>query len=266
MRFRRLRTLAELEPVEELQRAVFAGILDRDLAAAGMLVVVPETGGEVLGASVVISDGAEQLVGFAIGWGGFVDGRPRLLSDMLGVRPGWRGGGLGAELKRLQAALAVAAGFVEMVWTVDPLRAANARLNFEKLGAWSDWYEVDRYGSGFAADLYGDLPTDRLHITWPLTDPVVRDRLLGRAMPRTAVDAGGLPVFNPGSKATSRQVLVSLPADIDALLRTDPAAALKWRLRLRETLTAAFAQGFRIVGFAPALDSAADPAYVLERP
>ena len=267
VRFRRLRTLAELEPVEDLQRAVFAGIADRDLWAAGMLVTVPDTGGEVLGASVPEPGGKAELAGFAIGWGGFVSGRPRILSDMLGVRPGFRGGGLGAEIKKLQAALALAAGFTEMVWTVDPLRAANARLNFGKLGASAGSYVIDRYGTGFAPDLYGGLPTDRLHVRWPLTDTGVHRRLLGDNPPRMAIDIEAIPLFDPrGSQSREQRlplVRVPLPADIDRLLLSDPAAALRWRLALRESLIAAFAQGYVITGFAPPLAPATDPTFVL---
>ena len=69
-----------------------------------------------------------------VGWGGFV-GRPRVVSDFLAIRPEARSLGLATELKRLQAAIALSRGFEEIVWTVDPLRAANARLNFGKLGA-----------------------------------------------------------------------------------------------------------------------------------
>lgn len=269
--FRRLRSLADLEPIENLQRAVFAGIADRDLWAAGMLVTVAETGGAVVSAAVAGWNGDDELVGFAIGWGGFHSGRPRILSDMLGVRPGFRGGGLGAELKKLQAALAIVGGFVEMVWTVDPLRAANARLNFEKLGAYAARYEIDRYGAEFAADLYGGLPTDRLHITWPLTSPEVRGRLLGHVQPRSGAEVEALSVFDPirrdgAVEQEPARVLVPLPADIDQLVVADPAAAMRWRLELRETLMAAFAQGYVITGFAPAAAGAADPTFVLMRP
>lgn len=262
--FRRLRSLPELEPVEALQRVVFAGITDLDLVAAGMLVVVPETGGEVLGAFISNQEG-EELVGYVIGWGGYVDGRPRILSDMLGVRPGFRGAGLGAELKKLQAAVAVAAGFVEIVWTVDPLRAANARLNFEKLGAHADKYEIDRYGSGFAADLYGGMPTDRLHVTWPLLAESVRERLMRPASAFAQLDTDELSVFDPETGARSVQVLVPMPADIDALLASDPDAALSWRYTLRRALVPAFAQGYAVTGFAPAAGRRTDPALVLTR-
>ena len=58
--------------------------------------------------------------------------------------------------------------------------------------------------------------------------------------------------------------LVTIPADIDALLAARPDEALAWRLRLRDSLCQAFAAGFAITGFRPAL-SGGDPAYLLER-
>ena len=68
--------------------------------------------------------------------------------------------------------------------------------------------------------------------------------------------------FAPG---TSEDVaLVAIPADIDALLAARPDEALAWRLELRETLCQAFAAGFAITGFRPAVGDA-DPAYLLER-
>ena len=160
--FRRLRERADLEQTERLQRDVF-GVSERDLASFSILVVVHKTGGEVLGAF----DGP-RLVGFISGYGGYVAGKPLLVSDFMAVEPAYRGG-LGYAIKTLQGAVALAAGFENAIWTVDPLRAANARLNFERLGALSDQYTRDVYGSDFAEGLYGGMPSDRLTIRWPLT-------------------------------------------------------------------------------------------------
>ena len=262
--FRALRTVVELTPVEALQRAVF-GVTDLDLAAASLLVTVPETGGEVVGA-FRDGTGGPEMVGFVVGWGGFVGGRPRLVSDMLGVRADARGGGLGAELKMLQAALALGRGFAEVVWTVDPLRAANARLNFEKLGAHAARYEVDRYGAAYGAGLYGGLPTDRLHVTWPLAAPRVRDCLLGGVRPRTPAEVADLTPCDPAAVSPPDRCLVHLPADVDRLLAADPPAVARWRLTLREALQFAFARGYTITGFVPGVDPARGlAAYVLER-
>src|SRR5690606_33268531 len=116
---------------EELQEHVY-GISERDIVSATELIVVEETGGAVIG--VFLDDDPARAAGVLIGWGGFV-GRPRLVSDFMAVRPEARNLGLAYEMKRLQAAIAARRGFQEIVWTVDPLLAANARLNFGKLGA-----------------------------------------------------------------------------------------------------------------------------------
>ena len=255
--FRLLRTLAELDHAERLQEEVF-GVSERDLIPANELIVVPETGGAVIAAFP--SDAPNRAAGVVLGWGGFV-GRPRVVSDFLAIRLEARSLGLATELKRLQAAIALSRGFEEIVWTVDPLRAANARLNFGKLGATAHQYEIDRYGSTFAASLYGGLPSDRLHVTWDIVSPRVISRLLGQddvQDPSPADASPFLPAINEDV------ALVTIPTNIDALLAAGPDEALAWRLRLRDSLCQAFAAGFAITGFRPAL-SGGDPAYLLER-
>jgi predicted GNAT superfamily acetyltransferase len=256
--FRLLRTLAELDHAERLQEEVF-GVSERDLIPANELIVVPETGGAVIAA--FLPDDPDRAVGALVGWGGFV-GRPRIVSDFLAIRPEARSLGLATALKRLQAAIALSRGFEEIVWTVDPLRAANARLNFGKLGATADQYEIDRYGSTFATALYGGLPTDRLHITWDIASPRVISRLLGQDATQMPPSQHDPAPFAPGMSEDAARV--TIPADIDALIAARPDEALAWRLALRETLCQAFAAGFAITGFRPAAGDG-DPAYLLER-
>jgi chorismate synthase len=256
--FRLLRTLPDLVHAERLQEEVFK-LGERDLVAASELIAVAETGGAVIAAFLPEDPGS--AAGVLVGWGGFV-GRPRVVSDFLAVRAEARNLGLAAELKRLQAALALERGFVEVVWTVDPLRAANARLNFGKLGAVACSYEIDRYGTGFAAGLYGGMPTDRLHVTWEITSPRVAAHLSGTVARPDPMAARQYPAFEPGTQANA--VLIAMPDDVDALLAIDPDAVLAWRLRMRDVLLQAFAEGFAITGFVPATDGA-DPAYLLER-
>jgi predicted GNAT superfamily acetyltransferase len=256
--FRSLTDFADFAPIEQLQREVM-GTTDLDIFPASGLIVVPETGGHVLAAYL---DG--ELAGALYGFGGFHHGTPRVVSDWMGVWPRYRSAGIGAELKTLQAAIASMAGFREVVWTVDPLRAANARLNFEKLGAYSDHYEENRYGEDYAAGLYGGLPTDRLHMTLPLTDRAVEARLTGRIPPRTAEDIAGVPRFEPGIAVD--RALINLPSDIDQLVATDLTAAISWRYALRTNIQAALAEGFVIRGFIPATaERGALSAYLIER-
>lgn len=240
--FRLLEQWADLVAVEELQRSVF-GVSDRDLIAASILIGIPKTGGQILGA---FDPPTGQLVGFATSYGGYVASRPRLLSDMLAVTPSFRGG-LGFALKSLQAALACAAGFQEIAWTVDPLRAANARLNFERLGATACEYEENLYGNEFAQGLYGGLPTDRLVMRWELTTPVVQQRLCGQMAARPVGALDGLPVFTSPGPAQAR---LPIPNDIDHLVVSDFPAALAARLQLRAGLQLAFGANYAITGFA----------------
>ena len=258
VRFRLLRTLADLMHAERLQEEVF-GVSERDLIPANELIVVPETGGAVIAA--FLGEDPDRAVGILLGWGGFV-GRPRVVSDFLAILPEARSLGLATELKRLQAAIALSRGFEEIVWTVDPLRAANGRLNFGKLGATAHRYEINRYGATFATTLYGGLPTDRLHITWDIRSPRVISRLLGQQETQQPASIPDPAPFTPGMSEDT--ALVTIPADIDALLAARPDQALAWRLRMRESLCQAFAAGFAITGFRAALGDA-DPGYLLER-
>ena len=239
--FTRLRSRLDLEKTERLQRTVF-GVSDRDLASSSILVAVHETGGEVLGAF----DG-ERLVGFVSGWGGYVDSRARLVSDLMAVEAGYRGG-IGFALKGLQAVVAFQAGFDEIVWTVDPLRAANARLNFERLGAHARKYMRNVYGEHFGEGLYGGLPSDRLFVTWPLRSARVRSRLLGRYQPLAPDALAALPEYAPSTSES--RVRLAVPGDFDGLLASDPARVREWRFWLRDNLEAAFASGYVLTGFA----------------
>lgn len=254
--FRILRTLEELLPGDDLQARVM-GVNDYDLLPAGEMICIHETGGDVLGALV---DG--ELVGISVGWGGYFERRPRIVSDFLAIDASVRSLGVGTALKHLQAAIAAGRGFEEILWTVDPLRAPNARLNFEKLGAWSDHYEVNRYGEAYGEGLYGGLPTDRFHVTWSIADPAVQHGILHGRPVRAAGALDAVPAFTP-ERVGEPRLTVPIPADIDRLVREDREAALAWRYRLREALQAALGQGYRATGFAPAADPALGTANLL---
>lgn len=251
LRFRRVRSRSDFEQCERLQREVF-GVSEHDLASFSILVIIPKTGGEVLGAF----DG-ERMVGYIQGYGGYVDGRPQLISDLMAVELSYRGG-LGYALKVLQAVVALDAGFSEMRWTVDPLRAANARLNFERLGAYANDYIENLYGEDFATGLYGGMPSDRLVITWPLTSERVRRRLLGGYQPLAHDALERIPDYRAGQDSPAR---LAIPSDIDALLAHDPDDARDWRYRVRAALTAAFGDGLAITGFSGT--SASEYGYLL---
>ncbi len=230
--FRLLQSLDDLASAEDLQREVLK-VSDRDLASASTLIGAAETGGLILAAESEVN--SNDVAGVSISFGGFVDGVPVLCSDMLMVRSVFRGTGVGTALKRLQAALAIERGFHAIIWTVDPLRASNARLNFEKLGAFSARYERNRYGSLFGSGLYGGLPSDRLHLIWPILSPLVQTRLRPTESARVRYD-----------QSFKR---IPIPGDIDTLVQHDFDAAFEWRLATRDAIENAIAEGFVVAGF-----------------
>jgi predicted GNAT superfamily acetyltransferase len=136
-----------------------------------------------------------------------------LHSHIAGVARDVAGRGIGRALKEHQRAWALERGLREIVWTFDPLIARNAHFNLVTLGARATEYLPDLFGPG----------TDRLLVRWPLAPAA------------------------PGGPTHAR---VAVPADVEALRRTDPAAARRWRAEVRERLTGLLADGGRIEGFA----------------
>ena len=96
------------------------------------------------------------------------------------------------------------------------------------------------------------MPTDRLHVTWPLVSPSVRDRLLSRLRraPRPMSPAYPSSIraparSRPGARARSRPISTGCLRAI----RTPPTPGDS---RVRGALTPAFAAGYAVSGFAPA--------------
>lgn len=241
--FRELRTIEELETAERMQRDVMM-IEGADVVTASFLVVAPDTGGFTLGAF----EGDRELA-IAIGYGGYQRPEPFLQSDLLVVAAEARSLGIGFEMKRLQALLALERGFHSIRWTVDPLRAANARLNFERLGALGIKYTRNKYGSDFAAGLYGGMPTDRLLLRWPLRTERTFERLLRDHVPRPGGSLDGLEEVSARSLGAP-QLVVSIPGDIDSLVKTDFDRAMHDRMQTRSKIELAFEAGYLVSGAA----------------
>jgi predicted GNAT superfamily acetyltransferase len=224
---RPLVSLDELRAVEELQREVW-GMPDRDVVPLHHLLAASSAGGLVLGAL----DPRGRLVGFCYGFVGLRDGRPLFYSHMAGVVEGWRGRDVGFRLKQAQRQAALERGLDRMVWTYDPLLAANAAFNLHKLGARASRYYVNYYGA-MADDLNRGVDSDRLEVEW----------LLSGREPRPDVQR-------------EPRLRIAIPPDFDRLRRLDPSAAQAERLRSREAFQRAFDQGYEAVDFA-------DGAYIL---
>lgn len=232
--FRDLHGMREFRAAEDLQRAVWG---EGDLCdPADLMMVIQAEGGLVGGAFV---DG--RLMGYVFGFPTRAPGIQH--SHRLAVLAEARGLGLGLRLKQFQRRWCLGRGITHVRWTFDPLRVPNAALNIHRLGARSNTYLVDYYGE--MEGINRGIPSDRLMADWHLDDPHV------------VAIAEGLPKPPPPADA----LRIAVPADIVALLATDPSKAHAEQARLRAELQAAFAAGLQIRDFDPATC-----AYLLTKP
>ncbi|WP_283136653.1 GNAT family N-acetyltransferase [Rhizohabitans arisaemae] len=163
------------------------------------------------------------------------------------------GQGIGFALKSHQREWALARGLSRITWTYDPLIRRNAYFNTVKLGALPEEYLPSFYGVMTDSINAGD-ESDRMLMVWRLSEPHVAAAVRGERWavqaPPDAVygltEEAGLPVLGRTDAST---VLVSLPADVEGLRRTDPGAARAWRYALREVMTGLLDQGAKVIGF-----------------
>lgn len=192
-----------------------------------------------------------------------------LHSHITGVLPERTGAGIGAALKWHQRAWSLERGIDTVSWTYDPLIARNAYFNIARLGARPREYLVDFYGM-MTDELNAGQPSDRALAVWDLgsgaTVSAARgERPIGSmdalvdsgAQVWLAADSDGAPILRQGP---ADRVLLTVPADVEALRRTDPVSALRWRLALRDALAPLIGdEGWRVVDFLR------QGCYVLER-
>lgn len=220
---RDLSGMSEFLAAEQLQRAVWGQ--DDSPDPADLMMVIQAEGGLCAGAFR-----GGDLVGYVFA---FPTRDPAVQhSHRLAVLPEERGLKLGVRLKWYQRDWCLAHGIALVRWTFDPLRRTNAALNIDTLGACGNVYYTDYYGA--MAGINAGAPSDRLSVEWCLDAPAVKARAEGRR-PRPGDDRVVVRVAIPPSFATA--------------LSESPQAALSERLRVRESLQAAFADGLEIGGF-----------------
>ncbi len=246
--------LAALHEVEVLQRAIW-GMSPEGIVPAHQLLAATTAGGVVLGAR---TSSAGVLVGFSYGFVGQREGRLLFYSHMTGVHRDFRGADIGFRLKCAQRDFVLAQGIDRIVWTFDPLVAANGYFNLHKLGAVAQRYYVNYYGE-MDDELNRGLPSDRLEVDWWLRSlrvertiggdrqghrwegsvPVLTAHPLGSALapelPRFEVDA---PVLRS-----------EMPPALGALKTDDADLARHWRTATREVFLHYFSRGYRAVDF-----------------
>lgn len=279
---REFATLDEYKACVALQEETW-GVGFSERVPTAILKVAQSLGGVAAGA---FGPGG-RLDGFVFGLTGLDDsGDVVHWSDMLAVRPGAGGSGLATRLKAFQRIRVMERGVRRMLWTFDPLRARNAHLNLNKLGAVVREYRPDMYGDTDSA-LHRGIGTDRFLALWLLdSDRVTRrmGRALEHAGPRQparpaeptrptgpveptepALTAVGPPdAPRPGVPRLgldADRVRVAIPPDIGAIMERDSGLAAAWRAATREVLTHYLERGYEVDHFDRAADAA--PSYVL---
>jgi len=203
-------------------------------------------------------DGA-RLVGAGVGF--FADPvGTSLHSHVTGTLPGR---GIGFALKLHQRAWALARGLRDISWTYDPLVRRNAHFNIVKLGARPEKYLESFYGPMADAINAGD-ESDRLLTVWRLAEPGVVTACQGVGKPSPVPDEARVALASEGDRpvrgrSDGRVSLVQIPRDVEALRRSDPAAARAWRQATRDVLGGLIDQGARVTGFT------SEGHYILER-
>jgi predicted GNAT superfamily acetyltransferase len=238
------RSRDDYEACVRLQREVW-GLSDLEVTSAIQLVATVHAGGLLL----VAEAGAEGVVGFCYAFAALRGGEAHLHSDMLAVRPDWRGRGIGLALKWAQREEALGRGLRLVTWTFDPMRAGNARLNLSRLGATAGELLPDFYGTT-SSGLHQGLPTDRLLARWELDSDRVR-----------ATAAGEIPPADWESPEPGP--VLAIPADWDAVCRGDLAHARSWQAEVSRAFCRLFARGYVAVDCLAPADGLA--RYVLRR-
>jgi predicted GNAT superfamily acetyltransferase len=226
-------TIEEMTECVEIQREVFA-LPETEISPVRHLVVTKNAGGFSLGAW----DG-ERLAGFTLSVPAYINGRRAYYSHMTAIRREYQNLGLGARLKWAQRDRALGEGVDYIRWTFEPVKARNAFFNLEKLGAFTNDYRVNFYGTDYGTmpELGGKqlgLDSDRLMADWELRDPKVEILAAGE----TPLKAAMMPA--------AEIVAVN---DWLGLVERDLEKAKVELMRVRGEFQAAFARGLVARGF-----------------
>ena len=256
---RELESLAELEAMITLFDEVWAPEEGNPSVRLDLLRAMTKAGNYASGAYDVASG---ALLGACVGFFG-PPAHAELHSHIAGVRPAGLGRSVGFALKVHQRAWCLRRGVRVIAWTYDPLIRRNAYFNLVKLGARPVEYLRNFYGV-MEDVINGGTETDRMLVHWDLRSASVAEASSGRPLPasfageraRGAVIAlsageGGRPTARlpVAGGSGSRRFLVGVPADIEAMRRSEPARAAEWRTALRDVLSPLLAGGSRVTGF-----------------
>jgi predicted GNAT superfamily acetyltransferase len=245
--YRDLDSLADYAAVVDLERRIWGPGYD-DVVPVPILAVTVHRGGVLIGAFA-----GERMIGFVYSLPGIKHGKPMQWSHMLGVVDEFRQDGIGYRLKMMQRDRTRAMGLDLIEWTFDPLQAANAHLNFAKLGVVVSEYLENVYGES-ASPLHHGNPTDRFVAEWHLREaddrPRWEDAIAGaRPVNRTEWIDSWLESVDVDLSIDAPRLLVEIPAGFTEMLARAPERAMAWRVCTRAMFTTYFERGYCAVAF-----------------
>jgi predicted GNAT superfamily acetyltransferase len=265
---RDLSTIGDFVRVVEFEKRIWGYTNGDDVVALPVLAATVHRGAVLIGAF----DG-DEMVGFVYSIPAIHGGRLSQWSHMMGVAPPYRGGGLGRRLKAAQRDRVLALGIDLVEWTYDPLLAANAYLNFAKLGVVVEEYAENLYGSS-TSPLHGDLPTDRFVAEWWIRTPRVEERLAGGTpgpAPQDAVAVNAVRLVGRWGacrdvdlSAEAPHLLVRVPTAFAGMLESAPDLAREWRQETRAIFNTYLGRSYRAIEFLFGATTG-QGAYLLER-
>ena len=201
--------------------------------------VLKYIGGIVMGA---FDDG--QMIGMAVSFP--TQAKGQLWSHMAAVLPEYQGQGIGYQIKQAQRDIAVKMGYSHMHWTFDPAMRGNAHFNFHLLGAYANIYHENFYGM-MSDGINAGVPSDRFEAIWDLTQATAEKEPIPSNVSFLLASDNLTPIIS--AQASDTYHAVQCPYDYRALKAQSLNLAIEWRYKMREVLSSAFEQGYRVIDF-----------------
>jgi predicted GNAT superfamily acetyltransferase len=191
------------------------------------------------GGLLMVAEDDTEIVGFTVAFPARKNNKWILWSHMTGIHPDYQGKSIGTRLKLLQREWAANNDYPAISWTFDPLQAANANFNFNRLGAFAMVYHENFYGEMHDEINSTGLPSDRLEVFWPVHSRKAMEHVEEPDL--FLVDATGtqFPI-----ETALNQVAISIPPP-----RIEQSKLQLWQLALREAFRQCFAAGFTVYKF-----------------
>jgi predicted GNAT superfamily acetyltransferase len=239
---RTLTQIADMLPIEGLQHAIWG--YDKPYPAR-LLLVIAETGGQVLGAYW-----QGRMIGFSFML--YARGHPGegsyFHSQLVGVLPEHRDRNVGFLIKGAQRQYALDLGLDKIEWTFDPLQGRNGYFNVRKLGTVIRRYRPDYYGQ-LDSTFTRAIASDRCFAEWFVRTPRVEAHIAARepgpsleevlrppyvSITRVEHSASGPPrLVGYRLGLEGERLVVEVPADFQ-LIMGDVRLAEEWRAKTRE--------------------------------